>query len=124
MPRNIVTILDKNFSDLKQGERMYIASPEVISTYIAAIPKGTFKTQKEMRFELAKAAGADNTCPVTTGIFIRMAIESVLEAEAVEMTPLPFWRVVDEKHPVLKKLGIAASDIKQIRQSEGAEASF
>ena len=77
-----------------------------------------------MRFELAKAAGADNTCPVTTGIFIRMAIESVLEAEAVEITPLPFWRVVDEKHPVLKKLGIAASDIKQIRQSEGAEASF
>ena len=118
MPRNIVKILDKNFSDMKAGQRMFISSPEIISSYINALPKGTFCTPKQMRFELAKAAGADNTCPVTTGIFLRLAIEAVLDEGAVDITPLPFWRVVDETHPVLKKLGILPDDIARLRASE------
>lgn len=118
MPRNIVKILDKNFSDMKAGERMHISSPEAISNYIMTLKEGEFKTPKEMRIDLAKRAGADNTCPVSTGIFLRLAIEAVLAPEAVEMTPLPFWRLVDETHPVLKKLGILPDDIARLRAAE------
>ena len=38
MPQNIIKILDKNFSDLKAGEKMYISSPEIITKYIEKIP--------------------------------------------------------------------------------------
>ncbi len=118
MPRNIVKILEKNFSDMKAGEKMLISSPEVISNYISKIPVGTTITPKEMRHALAKEKGADNTCPVTTGIFLRIAIEEVLGVFKIDDAPIPFWRVIDEKHPILKKLGIAPSEITRMRQKE------
>jgi hypothetical protein len=46
MPQNIIKILDKNFSDLKAGQKMLISSPENIASYISGIPKGTAKTLK------------------------------------------------------------------------------
>ena len=118
MPRNIVKMLEKNFSDMKAGEKMLISSPEVISSYISRIPVGTTITPKEMRHALAKEKGADNTCPVTTGIFLRIAIEEVLGVFKIDDAPIPFWRVIDEKHPILKKLGISPSEITRMRQKE------
>ena len=75
MSRNIVKILDKGFSDISAGEKMLISSPEKISEFIFTIPKCSYLSIKELRRGLALKAGADNTCPVTTGIFLRMAIE-------------------------------------------------
>ncbi|MGC6535854.1 MAG: hypothetical protein ACON44_00660 [Candidatus Puniceispirillaceae bacterium] len=118
MPRNIVKILDKDFSDLKAGQKMLISSPEEIARYISEIPKGTIVTPKQMRRDLAQQHGADNSCPVSTGIFLRLAIEEALAIFPIEGSPLPFWRLVDEKHPVLKKLGIAPEVIKRLRQAE------
>ena len=97
MSRNIVKILDKGFSDISAGEKMLISSPEKISEFIFAIPKGSFLSIKELRRGLAVKAGADNTCPLTTGIFLRMAIE-----QNKDDVNFPYWRVVDEKHPVVK----------------------
>ena len=39
MSRNIVKILEKNFSDLKAGQKMLISSPEKIAEYIKNIPE-------------------------------------------------------------------------------------
>ena len=88
----LLILLEKNFSDMKAGEKMLISSPEVISNYISKIPVGTTITPKEMRHALAKEKGADNTCPVTTGIFLRIAIEEVLDVFKVDDAPIPFWR--------------------------------
>ena len=52
MPRNIIKVLKKNFSDMKAGEKMLISS--FISNYISKIPVGTTITLKEMRHALAK----------------------------------------------------------------------
>ena len=49
MSRNIIKILEKNFSDLKAGQKMLISSPEKIAEYIKKIPEGASKTSKEMR---------------------------------------------------------------------------
>ena len=49
MSRNIVKILEKNFSDIKAGQKMLVSSPEKIAEYIKKIPEGTSKTSKEMR---------------------------------------------------------------------------
>ena len=49
MPRNIVKILEKNFSDMKAGEKMLISSPEVISNYISKIQKNYHSQRDETR---------------------------------------------------------------------------
>ena len=63
---------------------------------------------------MALKAGADNTCPVTTGIFLRMAIE-----QHKDDVTFPYSRVVDEKHPVVKKLNLDENQIKKRRVDEG-----
>ena len=63
MGRNIVKVLEKKFADMKAGDRMYISSPEEIKSFIINIPRGTSKSLKEMRLDLANTKGADNTCP-------------------------------------------------------------
>ena len=113
LSRNIVKVLDKGFSDISAGEKMLISSPEKISEFIFAIPKGSFFSVKELRRGLALKAGADNTCPVTTGIFLRMAIE-----QNKDNINFPYWRVVDEKHPVVKKLNLDGNQIKKKRVDE------
>ena len=114
MNRTIVKILDKGFSDISAGEKMLISSPEKISEFIYAIPKGSFFSIRELRQGLAVKAGADKTCPVTTGIFLRMAIE-----QHKDDVNFPYWRVVDEKHPVVKKLKLDGRQIKMKRVNEG-----
>ncbi len=114
MSRNIVKILDKGFSDISAGEKMLISSPEKISDFIFNIPKGSYLSIKELRRGLALKAGADNTCPVTTGIFLRMAIE-----QHKDDVTFPYWRVVNEKHPVVKKLNLDENQIKKRRVDEG-----
>ena len=106
MSRNIVKILEKNFSDLKAGQKMLISSPEKIAEYIKKIPEGTSKTSKEM--------DADNSCPVSTGIFLRKAIEE-------HGKEIPFWRLIDENHPVVKKLNLDPQELKYIRNLEGID---
>ena len=103
---------------MKAGEKMLISSPEELAVYISKIPKGKTISLKQMRHELAKENGADNTCPVTTGIFLRMAIEDAIGVLGVDNASIPFWRVVDEAHPLLKKLGISSSQIMQLRKQE------
>ena len=77
MSRNIVKILDKGFSDISAGEKMLISSPEKISDFIFNIPKGSYLSIKELRRGLALKAGADNTCPVTTGKFLEWQLNII-----------------------------------------------
>ena len=114
MNRNIVKVLDKGFSDIAAGEKMLISSPEKISEFIFATPKGSFFSIKELRRKLAQKVGADNTCPVTTGIFLRIAIE-----QNMGDVNFPYWRVIDENHPVVKKLNLDGNQIKNRRIDEG-----
>ena len=87
---------------------------EIFKEFGKKIPKGSYLNIKELRRELALKAGADNTCPVTTGIFLRMAIE-----QNKDDVNFPYWRVVDEKHPVVKKLNLDKNQIKKRRVDEG-----
>ena len=116
MSRNVIKILEKDFSDMKAGMRCLSHRLKTSQDTSVRYLKGV--TPREMRFDLAREKGADNSCPVSTGIFLRMAIEDVLRVFKLEDCPLPFWRVVDETHPVLKKLGIPPSDITRKRQQE------
>ena len=63
---------------------------------------------------MASKAGADNNCPVMTGIFVRMAIEQIKDD-----VKLPYWRLIDEKYPLVKKLKLDENQIKKRRVDEG-----
>ena len=100
--------LDFNFTDMKKGELMYISTPKDIIKFIKKIPSKKKYNFKDIRLKLAKKNKADNTCPVTFGIFLRLAIEySLLEMKYLkfEYPNFPFWRVeFDKKSNVYKKI--------------------
>jgi hypothetical protein len=109
-----VQTLEKPFAGQPVGARMLISTPHRIAEYVAAIPGGQTVSVAQMRHDLAQAAGADFTCPLTTGIFLRLAIEADLEAGG----SLPFWRVVEPKSPLAKKLSCGPDFVASQRTSE------
>ena len=114
----VVKIIEKNFADLKAGEKMLISSPRSIANYIAKIPYGTEKSVKLMRLELAENANADNTCPHTCGIFLRIAIEASIERSNGAKPDSPFWRVIDRNSSLIKKLPISEKYLTELRTYE------
>lgn len=74
---------------------MLIPTPKLIDNIIRKVPKGRLITLGAIRKMLADEYEADVTCPLTTGIFIRIAAEAAEEARisgAKRITP--YWRVV------------------------------
>ncbi|MEL7145212.1 MAG: hypothetical protein AAFO69_02500 [Bacteroidota bacterium] len=122
---SLVKVIDKRFADIEAGEKMLIATPEVIDRYIRSIPAGHHTSLKIMRSDLAADQHADKTCPVTTGIFLRIVTEKAYE-EWESGTPLqnitPFWRVIDRNAPIVKKLSFDYAFIAEQRNKEGLPA--
>ena len=115
----VVKRLDKNFSDMKVGENMLIATPKIIDDYIKQIPKGININIKTLRNDLALTYDADTTCPVTTGIFLRIVSEAAFEDFLNgEKNITPFWRVVDHESKTATKLACGINFIKKRRSEE------
>ena len=115
----IVKRLDKDFSDMKVGENMLIATPKIIDEYIKQIPKGININIKTLRNDLALTYNADTTCPVTTGIFLRIVSEAAYEDLLNgEKNITPFWRVVDHESKTASKLACGINFIKKRRSEE------
>ena len=99
--------LDKPYAGQPAGAQMLIPTPQLIAAYVRQLPKCTRAGVATLRQDLAAAHGADFTCPLTTGIFLRTVAEAGLEAYqqgATLQSLVPFWRVVDPKSPLAKKL--------------------
>lgn len=110
--------LEKSFADIKVGETMYISTPKIIAQYINSIPKNENRTLSEMRIDLAKKVKADKTCPVTTGIFTRIIAERSLELMQEGKDPIaPFWKVVDPKTQLAKKISCGPEIIAKLRRA-------
>jgi ABC-type uncharacterized transport system ATPase subunit len=99
--------IDIDFADIPVGSNMLIATPKIIDKYIQEIGVGKRIDTKTLRKDLALAHNADYTCPVTTGIFLRIVAEANYEKlqqgkHVKEITP--FWRVIDPNSVLAKKL--------------------
>ncbi|MBY0433712.1 MAG: hypothetical protein K2U26_06350 [Cyclobacteriaceae bacterium] len=118
----VVKKLEKDFADMPAGAKMLIATPKIIDDYVRQIPKGKSGSLAAMRKDLAVEYGAEYTCPVTSGIFLRIVSEAAHE-QIEKGTPIskvtPFWRVVDEKSPLNKKLSFGSGFVVQQRKREG-----
>ena len=111
-----IKTIDKKFADIIEGSKMFIATPLIIDEYVKQIPFGKSTQLTTMRDNLAIKYKADKTCPVTTGIFLRIVSEaSYMELkqgkEIDEVTP--FWRIVN-KSKLANKLECGKPDKKII----------
>ncbi len=79
-------------------ESLLIPTPLQLDDLVRLIPPGAVSTPRLLRESLAKTFGADKTCPLCTGIFLRISAEAAhesLDAGIKDVTP--YWRVVDAK---------------------------
>ena len=100
---------------------MLISSPRFIANYVAKINYGTEKYVKLMRRKLAENANANNTCPLTCRIFLRIAIEASIEQSNGAKSDLPFWRLIDSNSSLIKQLPISEKYLTELRTSESLQ---
>jgi len=75
--------------------RMLIPKPLDVDALIRRIEEGKLATAEQIRERLAKDFHADYSCPMTTGIFIRLSAEAAeedLQEDKDQITP--YWRVI------------------------------
>lgn len=74
---------------------MLIARPRDVDALVRTIRKGRLATVNQLRERLAAEHGADTTCPMTTGIFLRIVAEVAEEELAAGRRRVaPYWRVL------------------------------
>ena len=76
---------------------MLIPKPLDVDALIRKTKKGKLVTVAEIRSRLARDNKADVACPLTTGIFIRIAAEAAEEdRQNGRKQVTPYWRVVKD----------------------------
>lgn len=76
---------------------MLITTLKLVDNLIRKVPKGKLVTVGELRRKLAAEFEADVTCPLTTGIFVRIAAEAAEEDRANGCRKLtPYWRIIKD----------------------------
>lgn len=104
--------------------KMLIPSPLEVETYMRAIPKGSVATISRMRADLAEKHSADVTCPLTSGIFIRIAAEAAEEDARLGTARItPYWRMVKDDGSLNPKLpgGVEAQAAKLRKEGHRIE---
>jgi alkylated DNA nucleotide flippase Atl1 len=103
---------------------MLIPTPKLVDELIRKIPKGKLVTVSELRRKLAADFKADVTCPLTTGIFVRIAAEAAEEdRERGRKRITPYWRVVKDDGSFNPKLPGGVAQQTRILKAEGFEVS-
>jgi len=76
---------------------MLIPTPLLVDRLVRQVPKGKLITGSELRRKLAVDFATNTTCPLTTGIFLRIAAEAAEEDRANGKQRLtPYWRVIKD----------------------------
>ena len=101
----LVKINPKSWSDMPKGIKMFIPTPKIVDQYVFNIPKGKFNDVKSLRKEMAKDFNAEMSCPMVTGIALRIVSEASHEEYNLGLENItPFWRVVSPSSALAKKL--------------------
>ena len=77
------------------GRRVLVPTPLLVDELIRKVPKRKLVTVKQIRERLAKDFEAESTCPLTTGIHIRIVAEVAEEDLKMGKNRItPYWRVI------------------------------
>ena len=119
-----VKINPKRFADIPAGTKMLIPTPKIVDKLVNNIPHGSFLSIKEVRKKLADDHKAEMTCPVVTGINMRIISESAFEEYNVHNDIdkiTPFWRVVEPDSKLAGRLACGIDFIIKKQMQEGIE---
>lgn len=76
---------------------MLIPTPQLVDELIRKVPRGKLLSGGELRRKLSANFKTDVTCPLTTGIFVRISAETAEEDRANGKRRLtPYWRVIKD----------------------------
>ena len=97
---------------------MLIPRPLDVDAIMRRAKKGKLVTQAQIREKLAGEAGADSACPMTTGMFIRIAAETAEEdLRAGRKRVTPYWRMIKDDGQLNEKFpGGAKAQAAKLRQ--------
>jgi alkylated DNA nucleotide flippase Atl1 len=102
---------------------MLIPRPLDMQALIQQIPEGKLSTVRGLMDRLAVDAGTDTTCPMTTGIFLRIVAEVAELDRADGNPPAPYWRVLKKGGKLNPKFPGGAVAHAQKLEAEGHEVT-
>jgi len=118
----LVKKVESDFADIQAGSTMLVATPQIFEDYVYKIKRGDSKNLKQIRADLARLYSANSTCPVTTGIFLRIVAEANYErmshGVAAEKVA-PFWRAIAPGSSLARKLSFGEDMLIELRKAEG-----
>jgi hypothetical protein len=94
-----------------------VPHPREVDDFIRTVRKGSVTTTSRIREFLAGEHLADTTCPLTTGIFVRIAAEAAEEdARDGKSRITPYWRVLKDDGSLNPKFpGGVAQQARRLR---------
>ena len=96
---------------------MLIPKPLDVDAIIRKVPRGKVITLTQLRAKLARAAGANVTCPLMAGMFVRISAEAAAEdMRAGKSRVTPYWRVIRDDGRLIEKL--PGGTVEQARHLE------
>lgn len=113
--------IDIDFADIPAGSTMFIATPQLINQYLNQTEPGRQIDIKTMRKDLAIEHNASHTCPVSTGIFLRIVAEAnfeKLQQGESQDAITPFWRAIQPNSALAKKLTFGQDFLKEQIEKE------
>ena len=97
---------------------MLIPTPKLVDKLLRQVPKGKLVTVGEIRNRLASDFAADVTCPLTTGIFVRIVAEAAEDdRDSGRRRITPYWRVIKDDGSLNPKF--PGGEQKQARHLRG-----
>jgi len=100
--------------------KMLIPKPLDLDALIRKVPRGKVLTLTQLREKLARAAGADVTCPMVAGIHLRIVAEAAAaDLNAGKPRVTPYWRVVRDDGRLLEKAPGGPSEQARLLEAEG-----
>lgn len=105
--------------------KMLIPRPLDVDALVREVPRGKLVTVNQIRTRLAAEHAADVTCPLTTGIFLRISAETAEEDRRAGKSRItPYWRVLREGGRLNEKY--PAGVVAQARQlkAEGHQVKW
>lgn len=112
----------KPFGGVPSGVPFLISTPAEIDAYIRKIPFGKEVSFDTVKRDIARTHGVEYMCPLTGGIFFRIIAERAFEqySQGIPIDQVtPFWRVLNSRMPLAKKVSFGVDFIREQRKKEG-----
>lgn len=101
---------------------MVIVTPKLIDDLVKTIPKGNVVTISKLRDKFAQDFETDTTCPLTTGIFLRICAETAEEDRSKGAKSIsPYWRVIRDTGEMIEKFPGGIEQQAENLKKEGFE---